>query len=282
MNATHLKPRLPRAWYSASFEDFLAEPPNSVLGTLVDNATASMELEQRGAWTTTIALLKQHLTNRTGHLLLEFNIPRMGLRVDAVLLVGGALVMLEFKVNERAASTEARNQVWEYALDTKNFHEPSHALPIVPVLIPTEYKASALAAIHFAADGVAAPIAMGADLLPQLLDTLATRYPAPLDAAAWIAGRYKPTPTIIEAARHLYANHSVADIVRTEADERNLSDTARRVESLIERARAQGEKIIVFVTGVPGAGKTLVGLNIATSHRDAKPSAERYEVLATC
>jgi Mrp family chromosome partitioning ATPase len=98
------------------------------------------------------------------------------------------------------------------------------------------------------------------DLLPQLLDALVTQYPIPLDATAWIAGRYKPTPTIIEAARHLF--------VRTEADERNLSDTARRVESLIERARAQGEKIIVFVTGVPGAGKTLVGLNIATSHRE--------------
>jgi len=268
MDATHPNPRLPRAWYSASIQDFLTQSTETVLGFLARHSALAMEPLQRDAWLETIHLLKQHLAGRAGHLLLEFNIPRMGLRVDAVLLVGGALVMLEFKVNERAASTEAKNQAWEYALDTKNFHEPSHALPIVPVLIPTEYQASALPAIHFAADGVAAPIAMGADLLPQLLDALATQYPAPLDAAAWIAGRYKPTPTIIEAARHLYANHSVADIVRTEADERNLSDTARRVESLIERARAQGEKIIIFVTGVPGAGKTLVGLNIATSHRE--------------
>jgi hypothetical protein len=96
------------------------------------------------AWISTISLLKEHLAGRTGHLLLEFNIPRMGLRVDAVLLVGGSLLMLEFKVNERGVSTEARNQVWEYALDTKNFHEPSHALPIVPALIPTAYHTDAL------------------------------------------------------------------------------------------------------------------------------------------
>ncbi len=268
MDATHPRPRLPRAWYSAPFPDFLAQSTEEIIGHLTRHSALAVEPMQRDAWLETIALLQQHLAGRAGQLLLEFNIPRMGLRVDAVLLVGGALVMLEFKVNERAASTEARNQVWEYALDTKNFHEPSHALPIVPVLIPTAYHTDALPPVRLAADGVAAPIAIGPDLLPQLLDTLATRYPAPLDAAAWIAGRYKPTPTIIEAARHLYANHSVADIVRTEADERNLSDTARRVESLIERARAQGEKIIIFVTGVPGAGKTLVGLNIATSHRE--------------
>src|SRR5690606_15483322 len=121
---------------------------------------------------------------------------------------------------------------------------------------------------QFAADGVSQPIAVGVDLLPRLLDELQREFPAGLDPQRWIAGRYKPTPTIIEAARHLYANHSVADIVRTEADERNLSDTARRVEALIQRAQANNEKIICFVTGVPGAGKTLVGLNIATSHRE--------------
>jgi Uncharacterized conserved protein (DUF2075) len=216
----------------------------------------------------TIQLLKQHLAGRGGHLLLEFNIPRMGSRADVVLLVGGCVVILEFKVGEKLPTTEGRHQVWEYALDTKNFHEPSHLLPIIPVLMPTAYPADVLPPRRFAADGVCDPLAISPDLLPRLLDELALAHPGPLDAATWIAGRYKPTPTIIEAARHLYANHSVADIVRTEADERNLSDTARRVESLIDRARTNGEKVIVFVTGVPGAGKTLVGLNVATTHRE--------------
>lgn len=268
MDAARPIPRLPRAWYSASFEDFLAQSNAEVLGQLATNGNVALEIEQRNAWLEQLDYLKSLLIGRTGFLLLEFNIPRMGLRVDAVLLLGGCVVMLEFKVGESTVTSAARNQVWEYALDTKNFHEPSHALPIVPVLIPSEYRTEVPPPLRFAADGVSEPIAISPNLLPQLLDELASKYPGPLDAATWIAGRYKPTPTIIEAARHLYANHSVADIVRTEADEQSLSDTARRVESLIDRARAQGEKIIIFVTGVPGAGKTLVGLNIATSHRE--------------
>jgi len=260
--------RLPRAWYSAPLSDFLAQSIEEVIGHLARNSSLDIDKLQADAWTSTIALLKQYLTGRTGHVLLEFNIPRMGSRADAVLLLAGSVVILELKVGEKSATTEARNQVWEYALDTKNFHEPSHALPIIPVLVPTEYQTDTLPLRQFAADGVCRPVVISPALLPKLLDDLAQTHCMPLDAAAWIAGRYKPTPTIIEAARHLYANHSVADIVRTEADERNLSDTARRVESIIEHARSRGEKAIIFVTGVPGAGKTLIGLNIATSHRD--------------
>lgn len=259
---------MPRAWYSGSIRRFLGQTDEEIIGALATHSALTVDTLQRDAWLATIKLLKQPLAGREGHVLLEFNIPRMGLRVDAVVLLGGCVVLLEFKVGESVATPAARDQVWEYALDTKNFHEPSHALPIVPVLVPTEYRGTALVPRRYSADGVCEPLILAPDLLPRLLDELMQEHPAAIDAAAWMAGRYKPTPTIIEAARHLYANHSVADIVRTEADERNLSDTARRVEALITRARQTGEKIIVFVTGVPGAGKTLVGLNVATSHRD--------------
>ena len=260
--------RIPRAWYAASVADFLSHSTAEVVGHLFLNSNAAPDPEQRDAWTNEVDLLKTPLVGRTGYVLLEFNIPRMGLRADAVLVLSGCIVILEFKVGEKQASPAAMSQVWEYALDTKNFHEPSHDLPIVPVLVPTRWKANALPPRQFATDGVCRPFAAGIDLLPQLLDELERDFPNGVDPQIWIAGRYKPTPTIIEAARHLYANHSVADIVRTEADERNLSDTARRVESLIQRAQTNNEKIICFVTGVPGAGKTLIGLNIATSHRD--------------
>ena len=260
--------RLPRAWYSALVGTFLSQSIEEVIGHLARNSARDIDTSQRNAWASTILLLKHALTGRTGHLLLEFNIPRMGLRADAVVLIGGCVIILEFKVGESSPTRDARNQVWEYALDTKNFHEPSHALPIIPVLVPTLHESANVPARQFAPDGVCGPLVVSPALLPKLLDTLAHEFAIPLDAAAWLSGRYKPTPTIVEAARHLYANHSVADIVRTEADERNLSDTAQQVESLIERARAHDEKIIVFVTGVPGAGKTLVGLNVATSHRE--------------
>lgn len=261
--------RLPRAWYSATVCDFLAQTTEAVIGQLTINSARDIETSQRDAWKSTVELLKKCLPGRRGHLLLEFNIPRMGLRADAVMLLAGCVVILEFKFGEKSANNDARNQVWEYALDTKNFHEPSHPLPIVPVLIPTEFRSAKLPSRNYADDGVCHPIEVGTDMLPHLLDELVVAHPGPIDAVAWMAGRYKPTPTIIEAARHLYANHRVADIVRTEADEQNLSDTARRVESLIERARTQGEKVIIFVTGVPGAGKTLIGLNVATLHRES-------------
>jgi hypothetical protein len=264
----HAHYHLPRAWYAASLQTFLVQSTDEVLGQLTRNSNTSVDPEQRDAWTTEIDLLRSVVGSRPGYLMLEFNIPRMGLRADAVLLLGGCVVILEFKVGEKQVTPTARNQVWEYALDTKNFHEPSHMLPIVPVLIPTEWQSSVLPTRQFAPDGVCQPFAASVALIPQLLDELARDFPQTFDAESWIAGRYKPTPTIIEAARHLYANHSVADIVRTEADERNLSDTARRVESLVQRAQANNEKLICFVTGVPGAGKTLVGLNIATSHRE--------------
>lgn len=260
--------RLPRAWYAASFGEFLRHSNEEVLGHLARNSAVAMDPNQRDAWASTVQLLRSSLVGRNGHLLLEFNIPRMGLRADAVLLLAGCVVVLELKVGEKTASAAALSQVWEYALDTKNFHEPSHSLPIVPVLLPTEYQSRSIPEFQFAADGVSRPIAIGPSLLSGLLDNVTGLNKKPLNGQAWVAGRYKPTPNIIEAARHLYANHSVADIVRTEADERSLSDTSRRVEALVDRARTQNEKIIVFVTGVPGAGKTLVGLNIATSHRE--------------
>ncbi len=260
--------RLPRAWYAAPFQEFLYQSNEEVIGYLAKNSVLSIDTLQRDAWSYTIALLRQSLEGRAGYLLLEFNIPRMGLRADAVLLVGGSVVILELKVGESLASKAACNQVWEYALDTKNFHEPSHDLPIIPVLVPTGYSTAHLPERAFAPDGVCEPIVVGPAQLPKLLDEIELAHPQPLDGGIWISGRYKPTPTIVEAARHLYANHAVADIVRTEADEKNLSDTARRVESLILRARQKGEKLIVFVTGVPGAGKTLIGLNVATLHRE--------------
>lgn len=153
--------RLPRAWYSASFPDFLAHTTPEIVGQLFLHSHAPPDPEQRDAWTAEIDLLKPLLANRTGHLLLEFNIPRMGLRANAVLLLPGCIVILEFKVGEKQATPAARSQVWEYALDTKNFHEPSHALPIVPVLVPTRWQSAELPPRQFAAYGVCQPIAVG-------------------------------------------------------------------------------------------------------------------------
>lgn len=260
-------PLLRRAWYSASFAEFVAHSDDVVIGQLTNHSNRSVELEQRDAWREQIALLKQWVRGRTGTVLLEFNIPRMGLRADAVLLIAGCVVILEFKVGETSAARQALAQVWQYALDTKNFHETSHAVPIIPVLIPTNCAVREPHASSYASDRVREPVSLSPQQVPALLDEIARDFPDPIDAQSWSAGRYRPTPTIIEAARHLYANHDVTEIVRAEADATNLTDTAQRLESLISRAQRSGDKVICFVTGVPGAGKTLVGLNLATAHR---------------
>lgn len=269
MRAAISTPLLQRAWYSATFGEFVAHSEDEVIGQLTNKSIRSVDLEQRDAWRVQIELLKQWVRGRSGSVLLEFNIPRMGLRADAVLLIAGCVVILEFKVGESRAGQHALAQVWQYALDTKNFHETSHEVPIIPVLIPTNSEVREPYAPPYAPDRVREPVSLAPQQVPALLDKLARDFSNPIDASAWTAGRYRPTPTIVEAARHLYAQHDVTEIIRTEADATNLTDTAQRLESLIAQARISGEKLICFVTGVPGAGKTLVGLNLATAHRDS-------------
>jgi hypothetical protein len=263
---------LQRAWYAASFAEFIAHSEDEVIGQLTNNSNRSVDLEQRDAWRVQIGFLRQWVRGRSGSVFLEFNIPRMGLRADAVLLIAGCVVILEFKVGETTTARQALAQVWQYALDTKNFHETSHAVPIVPVLIPTNRAVREPHAPTYARDGVREPVSLAPHQVPALLDQLARDFSDAIDPRSWTAGRYRPTPTIVEAARHLYAQHDVTEIIRTEADVTNLTDTAGRLESLITRARTSGEKVICFVTGVPGAGKTLVGLNLATMHRESGDS----------
>jgi hypothetical protein len=164
----------------------------------------------------------------------------------------------------------AENQVWDYALDLKNFHLGSHDAPIVPILVATHAPDgdSTISSPH--ADGVYQPLRTNAAGLRPLVDLISRTLTGPsLDAQGWGRAPYRPTPTIIEAAQALYANHSVDAISRNDAGAKNLASTSARVEALVDEARAKKQHVIVFITGVPGAGKTLVGLNIATKRRDA-------------
>jgi hypothetical protein len=262
--------RLPRAWYGAQIAEFLGTAPEAIIGQLVNHANVAIDRPQTGAWLEQVRLLKQSLTGLSGQIYFEFTIPRMGRRVDVVLLLGPVVFVLEFKVGAQDFGRSAIEQVWDYALDLKNFHEASHAAPIVPVLVATEASESHVFEVYFAADAVCRPIAIAPGDLRRALDqlvSLSAAYPA-LDAQAWADSPYRPTPTIVEAARALYAQHSVENIARHDAGAVNLHRTSHRVEELIEVARRERQKIICFVTGVPGAGKTLVGLNVATLRRE--------------
>lgn len=268
-----------RDYYSDSIAGFLAASSTDILGTLVTNSGFAIELTEREAWREEIRILKEVLANVKGQIYFEYTIPRMGRRIDVVLLIGSVLFVLEFKVGEKTFTSSAVNQVYDYALDLKNFHETSRDLFIAPIVIATNAPATTppiSTTVHN--DKVLTPIRCNVELLAETLwRVLDFAADVAIDVAGWETGRYSPTPTIVEAAMALYNNHSVDEISRSDAAAVNLTATSEAISQIIQSARANSTKAVCFVTGVPGAGKTLVGLNIATQRREE--TDELYSVF---
>lgn len=236
---------------------------------MAHNGNFSLEITQRNAWEAEIDILKDQLAEFEGHIFLEFEVPRIGSRIDAVLTLGPLLFILEFKVGESLINRTDLNQAWDYALDLKNFHEGSHQLSIVPILIATNAATTPAEKLEHHRDNVFKPVSTSvsgiAALIRSATDTLEG---VQFSAEVWARSIYRPTPTIIEAAQRLFAENSVEAITRNDAGKQNLAVTATSVEAIVNQAEREKKKVIVFVTGVPGAGKTLVGLTIATNKRD--------------
>jgi hypothetical protein len=257
------------AYYVASVADFIAAHPDQILGTLTARSEFAVDPMQRNAWVAQVEVLKPALEGIEGKIFLEFNVPRIGSRIDAVLISGPAIFVIEFKVGETSFKRDDLNQAWDYALDLKNFHKASHSAPIIPILVATGAHSSDIDFHKPHVDRVWPPVRCNADGLRHLISLgLELLSGDVVDSQAWGSAPYQPTPTIIEAAQTLYANHSVDAIARHDAGARNLRVTSQRIEELVDEARQYQRKMIIFVTGVPGAGKTLVGLNVATRKRD--------------
>jgi hypothetical protein len=259
-----------REYYSDSITNFLTSSTEEILGTLALNSTFPVEQTQRDAWLAEIDILRKVLSSHQGTIYFEYSIPRMGRRIDVVLLIGPVIFVLEFKVGEEEFTAGAIDQTWDYALDLKNFHESSHEQLIAPVLIATEaIDVAPFIALTPQNDKLIQPIKTNDVLLGEVIENV-LRFTdgKDIDRSQWESGRYCPTPTIIEAAMALYNGHSVADISRSDATAINLSETSDAISEIIRYSKDKSHKSICFVTGVPGAGKTLVGLNIATEHID--------------
>lgn len=264
--AGHTKPS--RAWYGASIKEFLLSPPESIFAQLARNPEFALLASQKTAWLGQIEFLRSRLETLEGSLFLEFNVPRMGRRIDVVMVIGPVIFVVEFKVGEKSFDRAAVDQVWDYALDLKNFHEASHAASVIPILVATEATQPGEPDLCADPDHVFRPVCVNSEGFRPLVDRALSKIGGPsVEANCWAAAPYRPTPTIVEAARSLYAQHSVESIARYDAGAKNLRTTSRRVEELIDEARAAKKKRICIVTGVPGAGKTLVGLNLATLRR---------------
>lgn len=269
-----------RAYYHARISDWLATDDATVLGRLNMNSAFAIETGQRDAWLAQMQILKPVLAGHpSGHVYFEYQIPRLGKRIDVVAIIGGVIFVIEFKVGEKDFTRHAIDQVCDYALDLKNFHESSHDLYVVPVLVATEARPTQFVVrMTPQNDRLLEPICSTVAQLAQVFREVLAFAAAPdINAHNWEQGRYCPTPTIVEAATALYAGHNVEDISRSDAGATNLRDTSRAIAETIRQARDRREKAICFVTGVPGAGKTLVGLDIATQH--FKPDDELYSVF---
>jgi hypothetical protein len=268
-----------RAFYSDTISAFLNSEPDKILGRISTNNPFASDPAQRDAWLEEISILHKTLRGYQGTIYFEFSIPRMGRRIDVVLLIGGVIYVLEFKVGEKEFTSQAMEQVWDYALDLKNFHESSHEKHIAPILIATgakDYISSISMTAHN--DHVLIPIRCNGALLGEVIkNILAFSEGKDIDSSEWENGRYCPTPTIIEAAMALYNGHAVDEISRSDASAINLSKTSEAIDTIIRISKEKSQKSICFVTGVPGAGKTLVGLNVATTHIDQ--SNDLYSVF---
>lgn len=257
-----------RCLYNSSFAEFSEADDNAILGLLCDGYHGVALTTTREAWKAEISIMKGvlfALKEGKGRIIFEYDIPRLGKRIDVVLLLKGIVFCLEFKVGESHILEADVDQVLDYALDLKNFHKYSQNNLIVPILIATHYRGSS-SEIQMSVydDRIVNPLVTGKDGVAHLIDAVLKQYPdEPAADPNWVISPYAPTPTIIEAARSLYENHSVENITRHEADQVTTDQTIAYILSVVEKSKAHQEKSICFVTGVPGAGKTLVGLDVA-------------------
>jgi len=260
-----------RAYLSIAARDVHLASETELFGRLSQKLPFALEPNQRVAWNYQLKHLRELSLNLPdAHFFLEFLIPRMGRRADLIVINAGIIFLVEYKIGAIHFDRSGLNQVYGYGLDLKNFHESSHKPPVVPILVATEGTIKTPQLVQWDSDALARPLREVPKSLAATILKIgeAVQYPK-IDPQLWVAGRYRPTPTIVEAAQALYRGHSVDEISRSEAGAENLTRTAEYVAQTIETAKRERRKIICFMTGVPGSGKTLAGLNFATARQRA-------------
>lgn len=257
-----------RAWFACTGAQLQARDPRDTVGRL---ASAQQERgfagtpDQEMAWQAQVRALQMAVAACGGEawtVALEYDLLRLEKRIDAVLLTDRAIFCLEFKT--AAPSAVALAEAEDYALDLRDFHAGSRDHAIVPVLVAGQGGWSPPSQPWLLPKHPTDPLVCGAGALAACLDWVQARIapPAvPLDGAAWLAAPYRPVPSIVEAATMLYARNGVAEIAAARADAANLTRTARAIAGHIAAAQAAAARTVIFVTGIPGAGKTLCGLN---------------------
>lgn len=267
-----------RYYYSDTITDFLQKEDMVVIGKLALAYSHDINDETKMSWLEELRVMRSVLKNykNRGSVYFEYNIPRMGRRADVIILIDDVVFVIEFKTRKSKFTHEAVTQVWDYALDLKNFQEGSRNRIMIPVLVaPSEKDKNCQIELSHFEDLVYNPLQVNEKQLSVAIENVVTTiadkavFLASKDDA-WAKSGYEPTPTIIEAAIALYEENTVEDITRHDGD---IDATAVCLERIINECREKRQKAICFVTGVPGAGKTLIGLQTAISQFEKNEKA---------
>lgn len=257
-----------RSYYSNDVQSFLNQDNYSIFGEITTNDQFSAEDLQKNTWNREIEILKRELSQfLDGYIIFEYTIPRIGNRIDNNIIYKGIIFLLEFKVGEKKYPSYAIEQVTDYAFDLSCFHKESHNRLLVPILISTKAH-SVKQEIRISKDNVLETICCNEYEIAKYITEVSLKFiQDEIIPDDWINSLYMPTPTIIEAAQALYLGHNVEDISRNDASAKNLNQTTKAINKIIDYSKANDRKSICFITGVPGAGKTLAGLNIAVERQ---------------
>lgn len=257
-----------RSYYSNDIQSFLNQDNYSIFGEITTNDQFSAEDLQKNTWNREIEILKRELSQLLdGYIIFEYTIPRIGNRIDNIVIYKGIIFLLEFKVGEKKYPSYAIEQVTDYAFDLSCFHKESHNRLLVPILISTKAH-SVKQEIRISKDNVLETICCNEYEIAKYITEVSLKFiQDEIIPDDWINSLYMPTPTIIEAAQAFYLGHNVEDISRNDASAKNLNQTTKAINKIIDYSKAHNRKSICFITGVPGAGKTLAGLNIAVERQ---------------
>lgn len=265
-------------------EEFLDMSPKQAFEKIMANCPTQKK-NQEDAWREEISILRDSLRNFTeGHLVFEYDIPRIDKRMDVVLIESGIIFVIEFKTNKESTISADMAQCMEYALALKNFHEESKDAYIIPILIPTLTGAELKNPRKYARDPYYDKVFDVTVVMPKDIASLVKkareeyRSEPDINALKWVKSRYSPIPTIIEAANIMYRDHNVADI-GTARDSRMLKNTVDSISSIIEESITEKRKSVCFLTGIPGSGKTLVGLNLVAKRRELDDTDDKRRTL---
>lgn len=257
-----------RSYYSNDIQSFLNQDNYSIFGEITTNDQFSAEDLQKNTWNREIEILKRELSQfLDGYIIFEYTIPRIGNRIDNIVIYKGIIFLLEFKVGEKKYPSYAIEQVTDYAFDLSCFHKESHNRLLVPILISIKAH-SVKQEIRISKDNVLETICCNEYEIAKYITEVSLKFiQDEIIPDDWINSLYMPTPTIIEAAQALYLGHNVEDISRNDASAKNLNQTTKAINKIIDYSKANNRKSICFITGVPGAGKNLAGLNIAVERQ---------------